>query len=444
MLKTDASAQSQPSHFPSDEYVISILAERVDLREQSVGLVVGMIEGNKRRILSYGRHSVDDFRVPNGDSVFEIGSITKVYTSLLLADMVRKGEARLDEPVEDLLPSGVVVPQRNGQKITLQHLAMHLSGLPRMPDNFNSEGPDPFRNYTAEALYQFLASHELTRDIDTEHEYSNLGAGLLGHALACRAGRDYESLLRERVIIPLGLNSTSIAPSGSMGGRLVPGHDAEMKAVPGWNLGPSVLAGAGALRSTVNDQLTLIETIFGERKSNLDDAVQDTLIYRRRIADNDVVLGWGSQTVGNDQMFGHDGGTAGYRSMLLFFRRARVGVVLLSNAAAEVGDIAHHLLDPSKPLTKARLVVSIDPTILNSYAGRYELRSDFVITIVAREHHLVAQATGQSPFDLFPEDDQNFFARFDVQITFNLSADGVVHSMTLHQHRKDFELQKLG
>ncbi|OXC79349.1 serine hydrolase [Caballeronia sordidicola] len=286
--------------------------------------------------------------------------------------------------------------------------------------------------------------HMNSRDIGAIEEYSNFGVGLLGHALTCRAGKDYETLIRERITGPLGLDSTSIRLSSSMSSRLVPGHDAAMKPVPGWNLGPSPFAGAGALRSTVNDQLTLLETILGQRKSALDDAIQDTLTLRQRVGDKDIALGWGAKAMSDDELFGHDGGTAGYRSILLFYRRARVGVVLLSNAAVEVGDIAHHLLNPDMLLKKARVIVPIDLALLQSYAGRYELRPGFVITVIDADHHLIAQATGQNALDIFPESDRDFFAKFDAQVTFNVDDHGVVGSLTLHQHGEDFPAPKIG
>ncbi|MFM0093403.1 serine hydrolase [Paraburkholderia sediminicola] len=444
MPKTDHNTQASHSHFPSNDEILSILSDRVDGRRQSVGIVAGMIDGGRRRVVSYGRHSADNTSTPDGDSVFEIGSITKVYTALLLADMVGRGEATFDEPVQDLLPSGVVIPERNGRKITLQQLSTHLSGLPRMPDNFNGDDPDPYRHYTVDALYQFLAAHELTRDVDTVEEYSNLGVGLLGHALTCRANKDYETLIRERVTGPLGMHSTSIELSDSMKIRLVPGHDASLRPVPGWNLGPSPFAGAGALRSTVNDQLTLMEIIFGQRKSSLDQAIEETMTLRQRVADQDIALGWGAKALGDDVLYGHDGGTAGYRSMMLFYRRARTGVVLMSNAAGDVGDIAHHLLNPAKPLNKARVIVPVDKAVLQSYTGRYELRADFVIIVTEADQHLIAQATGQGPFGIFPENAREFFADFDlnVQVTFNVDSHGVVVSMTLRQHGKNTEMLK--
>src|SRR4029453_3090616 len=135
-----------------------------------------------------------------------------------------------------------------------QDLATHTSGLPRLPSPFTPKNPaNPYADYSVEDLYRFLSSHELRRDIGSQYEYSNLGGGLLGHVLARRAGMDYEALVRARITGPLGMNDTRIVLTPEMRGRLAAGHNAALKPVPNWDL--PTLAGAGALRSTVNDLL---------------------------------------------------------------------------------------------------------------------------------------------------------------------------------------------
>jgi serine-type D-Ala-D-Ala carboxypeptidase/endopeptidase len=173
-----------------------------------------VIEQGGRRIVAHGSLAKGDKRPLDGDTVFEIGSMTKVFTSLLLADMVRRGEVALADPVAKYLPAEVKVPERGGAKITLQHLAMQTSALPRLPSNLNpKDANNPYADYTVQQLYEFLSSAELTRDIGSRYEYSNLGAGLLGHALARRAGTDYETLVRKSILDPLGMKSTSITLS---------------------------------------------------------------------------------------------------------------------------------------------------------------------------------------------------------------------------------------
>src|ERR1035441_3482541 len=172
---------------PSDSVIRAILADRIDTLHQNVGIAVGIVDANGRRFVSYGSFSVTDPRPVGNDTVFEIGSTTKVFTSTILADMVQRGEVSLDDPVAKYLPAGVKMPQRDGKQITLIDLATHTSGLPRMPSNFAPKDPrSPYADYTVASLFQFLSSYELKRDIGSQFEYSNMGVGLLGQALARR------------------------------------------------------------------------------------------------------------------------------------------------------------------------------------------------------------------------------------------------------------------
>ena len=165
-LLSVSSAGAQTSPVPSDAEIRKILVDRIDVQKQSVGIVVGVIEPAGRRIVSYGSLAKNDPRPLNGDTVFEIGSITKVFTSLLLADAVERGEVALTDPVAKFLPAKVKMPERGGRAITLQDLATHTSGLPRLPTNFAPKDPaNPYADYSFENLYTFLSGYQLTRDI---------------------------------------------------------------------------------------------------------------------------------------------------------------------------------------------------------------------------------------------------------------------------------------
>src|ERR1700722_17124981 len=154
-----AVAQSTASFaFPPDSEIRQILVDRIDKDHQSVGIVVGVIEPTGRRIVSYGSLETGDKRPLNGDTVFEIGSVTKVFTSLLLADMVQRGEVALTDPVAKYLPPSVKMPERGGRSITLEDLSTHTSGLPRLPTNFSPNDPaNPYADYSVDQLYQFLS-----------------------------------------------------------------------------------------------------------------------------------------------------------------------------------------------------------------------------------------------------------------------------------------------
>ena len=276
-----AGAQSPPnSPVPPDSEIRKILVERIDTFHQGVGIVVGVIEPQGRRVVAYGSLNQGDPRPLNGDTIFEIGSVTKVFTSLLLADMVQRGEVALADPVAKYLPAEVKVPERGGRAITLVDLSTHTSGLPRLPSNLQPKDPaNPYADYTVEQLYQFLSTYQLTRDIGSQFEYSNLGGGLLGHALARRAGMDYEALVRSRITGPLGMSGTGITLSPQMKARLALGHNDKLVTVPNWDL--PALAGAGALRSSVNDMLTFLAANLGYMKSPLAPAMAAMLSVRR-------------------------------------------------------------------------------------------------------------------------------------------------------------------
>src|SRR5205085_3419786 len=277
---------------PPDQDVRAILQERVAQSKRNVGIVVGLISDKGTRVVSYGKPDVNSPRELDGDSVFEIGSVTKVFTSTLLADMVARGEVGLNDPIAKYLPKAVRVPTRNGREITLLDLATQSSGLPRLPNNMTPKDPNnPYADYSVEQMYDFLSHYTLTRDIGARYEYSNLGVGLLGHVLALRAGMDYETLVVKRICQPLGMNNTRIKLTPQMQAHLATGHDQGGAAVPSWDL--PTLAGAGALRSTANDMLKFLAANMGLRKTELLPAMQQTHLARRSAGMPDVSIGLG-------------------------------------------------------------------------------------------------------------------------------------------------------
>lgn len=440
-----AVAQSVPqSAMPSDSDIRQILVDRVDVQHQSVGIVVGVIGPEGRRVIAYGHLEKGDPRPLNGDTIFEIGSATKVFTSLLLADMVQRGEVALDDPVAKYLPPGVKMPERNGRSITLVDLATHTSGLPRLPANLNPKDPaNPYADYSAEQLYQFLSTYQLTRDIGSQYEYSNLGGGLLGHVLARRAGINYEELVRTRICDPLGMNSTRITFTPEMKVRLAAGHNAALDPVENWDL--TTLAGAGALRSSANDMLTFLAANLGYMKSPLAPAMAAMLKARRPTGQPglEIALGWHVLTTNGKEIVWHNGGTGGYRSYMGFDPKAGIGVVALSNTSTAVGvdDIGRHLLDAGVPLAppvKQHTQLAVDPKLFDSYVGTYQVAGNVIFTITRDGDHLFAQLTGQPKAEIFPEGERDYFYKaVDAQITFVTDSNGRATELILHQNGRD-------
>jgi CubicO group peptidase (beta-lactamase class C family) len=424
---------------PADAEIRKILVDRIDVQKQAVGIVVGVLTPQGRRIVAYGNMAADNKRPLGGDTVFEIGSITKVFTSLALMDMVQRGEVTLDDPVSKHLPAGVKVPERGGKKITLRDLSTQTSALPRMPNNFRPKDPgNPYADYSVEQLFEFLSGLQLTRDIGEKYEYSNLGVGLLGQALSRRAGTDYETMIRARVLKPLGMKDTAISLSPELKARLTSGHNQGLRPVPNWDL--PTLAGAGALRSTANDMLTFLAANLSLVKTPLAEAMAAQISTRRPTgAPNlEIAYGWHVFTAHDKVIYWHNGGTGGYRTFAGYDPKARLGVVAMSNTSTPAGvdDIGRHLLDPEFPLVqkKEHKEITLEPGVLDRYTGLYELGPNFVLTVTRSDNQLYAQATGQGRFAIFPEGRTDFFAKVtELTISFDAGAEGKAKALTLRQ-----------
>jgi serine-type D-Ala-D-Ala carboxypeptidase/endopeptidase len=420
---------------PSKDSLQRVVRQRVDAGK-STGIILGVIQpGGVSYHVAAGNAQAGK---PISElTVFEIGSITKAFTGILLADMVARGEVRLDQPVAELLPAGTKVPSRNGRAITLADLSTQTSGLPRLPGNMRpADQTNPYADYTPQMLYDFLASHELRRDPGAQYEYSNLGVGLLGHALALRAAKSYEALLRERVLAPLGLSNTAITLRASMQQNVSEGHDGAGRVVRLWDL--PTLAGAGALRSPLQDMMLVARAMIDPPSNALGRAIASSMAPR--FTANQALtmgLGWHRVVLGGDTVVFHNGGTAGFRTFMGVNLKSRVGVVLLTNSAQDNEDLARHVLAPSLPLavTVRRTEIAVPRDVLAQYAGTYRITPQFALTIAVGENGLTLQATGQPQFPLFAESRDKFFLKaVDAQLEFSRDSTGAVSGVVLVQN----------
>jgi serine-type D-Ala-D-Ala carboxypeptidase/endopeptidase len=436
---------------PSDAEIRQILVNRIDKEKQGVGIVVGVIDAKGRRVVSYGSLEKGDKRALDGDTLFEIGSITKVFTALLLADMVQRGEVKLDDPIAKYLPATAKIPQRDDKQITLVDLATHTSGLPRMPANFHPKDPaNPYIDYTDEQLFTFLSSYELPRDIGIKFVYSNLGFGLLGQGLARRNGSDYETLVEARICEPLGMKSTRITLTPEMEQRFAAGHTSDLVTVSRWDI-PS-LAGAGALRSSANDMLKFLAAAMGYSHTSLAPAFKAMLSVKRPTGQAfiDTAMGWAIDTRGGGEIIWKNGGTGGYRTFIGYAPRIGVGIVALSNASTNAGsdDIGLHLLDARFPLDVPEgspRQTTVNANVLDGYVGHYKLGEASVVTLTREGDQLYAQLTGQPRAAIYSKEDREFFYKaVDAQISIQLDADGQATALVLHQNGRDQTAKRIG
>lgn len=324
------------------------------------------------------------------------------------------------------------MPSWQDREITLLDLTTHTSGLPRLPDNLRpADIDDPYADYTVDDLYEFLSSHELRRAPEVEAEYSNLAVGLLGHALARAADTPYAELVQERVLAPLGMQMSGLDLEGERGRWMVRGHRAGA-VVPYW-FATEAIAGAGALRSNVDDMLAYLEanvraaTLPADSLSDLERAMR--LAHRPRrpfLEEQDVWsgLGWRIATVEGRTIVEHGGGTGGFSTHLAFEPETGAGYVMLTNTSQFRDDLGRDLLTRGRPIELDEVTPS--PDALAAWPGRYLMDGDRPLYIRAEsEGYLTVQSSNNVRFRLYADSDSTFFAkRSPRRLTFRTTADG--------------------
>ena len=427
-LRTLAAGDASPaagSLTPAEVKVM--LQDYIDTDKLGAALVVGVVDANGAWVAGRGKLDDGTDREANGDTVFEIGSITKVFTALLLQDMVERGEMKLDDPVQKYLPDTVKVPTYEGKQITLLHLATHTSGLPGMPDNLSPhtwKDPDQ-TDYTVEQLYTFLSHYKLRRAPGMEAAYSNLGFELLGHVIALKAGTNYETLVLDRICRPLGMNSTRIVLTPEMKSRLAIGHAMPGRRVSGMNF--TFLPGAGGLHSTANDLLKFVSAYLGLKPSPLNSLMEKAKAFHQMESGAKLMLAWGA----DDTAFGHNGGTYGYKTILGFDPKERRGFTVLSSCRNSV--LVDAMWGPLRTAYSPRPANTIAPfpALYDRYVGQYKLDKDSgICTVRCEGERLLIQWIGQSgercpSYEVFPQSESIFHNEFwGVQAEFYPTVDG--------------------
>jgi CubicO group peptidase (beta-lactamase class C family) len=419
---------------PSDEAITALLAER--MTNNGVGMVVTVIDRGRRSIVVHGESGAEAGRPLDGDTVFQLGSLTKVVTGLLLAEMVVRGEVSLDDPVQQLLPPGVVLEVVE-RPMTLRDLATHTSGLPSMPTNFDIRGePDPYAAYSVDQLWTFLSTFRPGRAPGTAYQYSNLGVSLLGRVLALKAGTTYEALVKERVLTPLGMTSTSITLSSEQNARVAPGHDPYLNPIRPWEM--TTLQASGSLRSTGNDMLRLLAVYLAT--SDLPHLTKAAAVQMREGVSLNGAFYPLCLGLRPDGTYRHAGGKEGYRSGLAFNPGTGAGAIVLANARtydSEPMAVAAHLvtgetLSPASPAPPAKPRVVTSNAELERFSGRYRSEAGQEWEVVVVGELLRIRYPNNSIFEFVSSGPLDFFYNAgNDDITFTSDNDGRVVGMTI-------------
>lgn len=319
--------------------------------KRSKSIIVGIVDANGRHIVSAGVLSDRDSRLPDGNTEYEIGSITKVVTGIMMADMSLKKQFKLTDPLLKFLPPGINPVSDRVREITLLNLLTHTSGFPRFPDNsYPKDLENPYADYTLKQLYDYVSRFQPAHVPGSSFQYSNTGYSLLGQVLSKVSGKDYETLVKEQICGPLKMNNTVITLTPALKKNMAIGHNAYGKPVANWDM-PAV-AGNGALRSNVNDMLNFVEANLGLLKSDLYPAMELSHVKQLRKGNDNafITLGWTLFDDNGKQILQKDGSTAGYSSLVGIDKKNKRGIVVLTNSLNQVKDIAYHMLDSTYSL----------------------------------------------------------------------------------------------
>lgn len=337
----------------SDE-VKNHIKERVD-KGINTGIVVALIDGNDVEYFSYGTADSKTGRKVDENSIFEIGSISKVFTGVMIADEIVKGKMKPSDPIAKYLPDAVKVPTRNGKEITINDIATHSSSLPRMPDNFKPANPNnPYADYTIKMAYEFVSGVKLDRDIGEKYEYSNLALGMLGHLLELEYNKSFEAVMIDKITNTLGMDNTRVVFTPNMKKNLAKGHN-EGEEVENWDI--SGLTGAGGIRSSAVDMVKFIQANMGVIKSPLYDAMQWSHKKAYENENQKFKIGFTWHFDNDGEIVQHGGATGGYRAYSGFVRGTQKGVVVLTNSTQDIGNIGMKLLDDSIKLKMPKISI---------------------------------------------------------------------------------------
>lgn len=434
----------------------SLAGQPLDVRIQSIaqplvddgwakGMMVGVLQDGKEHYFSFGSIGNNKATPPDKNTVFEIGSITKVFTAITLAAMVAKQELQPNTPVTKLLPDGINIPEPGNKPITLESLASHTSGLPVIPANFWMAGDNIYDcsasgkrwgSYSESQLREYFDSPQPALDETRKYIYSNLGAGLLGYALERKSGVSIEELINDRVCEPLGMTSTSTAIAPTTRGHGPDGNPTDL-----WPKQQSILGGAFALRSTCQDMLTFAKACLAPSKSKLKDALALSLQARSQINEvESTALGWKRNKY--DVIY-TTGATGGFRSALYLHTPTQTAVIVLANSrvGGVVGGRATYFDSFAGSLLNIAVgapPIEIDfPSPLRNFEGNLQ---DFVgqylpedggedpsFPIRLSKNRLLTEGPGEIEMQLWPKKSDTFFLRaYNSEITFLRDTSGAV------------------
>jgi D-alanyl-D-alanine-carboxypeptidase/D-alanyl-D-alanine-endopeptidase len=418
---------TSPALAMSDNDLKAALSQRFEGDRTGACVAAGVID-NGTVSTAYVCADPKSARPYDEHTAFEIGSVTKTMTAALLAGLIAAHDIALDDPIAKLLPPGTSVPSFNGHDITIGQIVTHTSGIPADIAGYHPQDiRNPYASATERDLLDTLATTRLTREPGSKWEYSNPAMIVLSYALAKRAGKDYETLLRERLLGPLGMNETYVAMRPPQV-HPAQGHYPNGEPAIPWDFHPD-MAGVGGVRATLSDMLRYMEGELGTRDCAITPALALTQQEVAHVDGHRMGMNWILLVMNGHTIAFHDGGTGGYTSFVAFDRDAKRAVVLLSDTSlitiGGLGQFGLYLLDTTRSAGVPRITMAADAKVIDALVGKYRLSSGLGIELRHKDSGLIIQADGQREFEMGYDSAGDFYPhKFDAVLRPKRKADG--------------------
>lgn len=411
-------------------------------------LSIGILSGDVVWKKGFGVLDTQNNKEPNSQTIYEIGSISKVFTSLLLANAVEAGKLKLQDPIQTLMEELKESNPRVGSTITFQHLSHHTSGLPVMPSNVAPKDPtNPFVDYSRPMLLAYMKSAKPARKPGDAYVYSNLAVGLLGDLLAREAKVDYETLLTRELTQPLQMHDTTVSLNSDQESRLAPPHNLALLPDQNWDF--DALAGCGSIRSNVDDMLVFAKANLNPPTGQLGSAMELAWKEHKPAKSGNHAMGLGWMIAHDGSTRWHNGQTGGYHSMLLVNRSLKSAVILLANTANPQLDmlaeqIFQTILGMEVKPTHFDQEFEVKPEVAQRLQGKYQLAPGVVLTVQVKEGKMMAQVTGQQFLAVIPESETEWkYQLVDATLKFELPESGNSPKVTLFQSGQELNAPRL-
>lgn len=403
------------------------------------GVSIGYLEGKNYGYVHLGSANRSNQPATN-TTLYELGSISKVFTSLLLADAVVRGEIDLNADASIDNSAGIRFPSRAGKQITWIDLSTHRSGLPRLPENLapTSES-DPYREYDSKQAAAFLRQFTLPRLPGAEQEYSNFAVSVLGYLVAQNSGTTYQQLLQSRIAQPLGMTDCTVTLTSDQRKRMATLHDEAGSTTAPWTFAD--MPGAGGIRATMRDMMRFAKAQLYPPKNTTGQAIELAWKQHSEADDSGSAMGLGWSIAGDEQTRWHNGQTGGSTSAIFINRKLKSAVIVLSNTSTFTGidELAATLIrraagintriEPDEPDD------GIDAKHRSRLVGRYQLAPNFVFDVRDVNGRMMVGITNQPTQEVFPDSPTRWSYRsVDATLEFKLSNAGPARSLILHQN----------